>query len=151
VASTAVADAEARLAGLRADAGSARARWVGVEAEARRLAQRADPDRGRTIAERWDQRELVELDRILGAVDTWTGWAAGRPVDTGDLDNAVAVLSEAAGRAPQVSLTGEPDLAAWARALTPLAGSLGVNHSIDVRAHDACEGDRSDPAIDLGL
>jgi conjugative relaxase-like TrwC/TraI family protein len=147
-ATAAVADAEAHLARLRADAIPARQRWVEVESEARRLNELAHPPQGTTPVDRWEQQELDRLDRVLAAISTWTEWAAGRPVTPKRLGDAFTILFEVARRAPPLSLDGEPDGAAWDRALRPMAHWLD-GHGIAARV--ARHPDRFEVGVDLDL
>ena len=81
----------------------------GVESD---LRERAGPS---TVPDKYDQQNLDRFDRLIEAIDTWTAWNHGQPVDVASLTRTITTLTDPAlrGRTPgNISLIVGP-LAGW--------------------------------------
>jgi hypothetical protein len=118
----AVDSAEREIAAIRADGAPARERSNALEARARRLTTAST---GEDIASLHDleRRELVQLETVIDALDTYTAWLDGRRTPKEHLADAVETLSAVARQAPPIALgRGEVSQGEW-YALLELAPS----------------------------
>jgi hypothetical protein len=122
MASWRVDEAQACIAAIRADGAHVKEPLDAVEAEARRLADRASPHVGHFGVDQLDHDQLHRLSQLVAAIDTWTTWAYGRPVPITELADAVSVLHEAARHAPPFTTrAGDIDRTHWFDPLEPVA------------------------------
>ena len=144
-----VADAEARIAAIHADGADIKQQLDTLEAEARRLADFANPASGHLGLDQLEHAELHWLCQLIDAVDTWTTWAAGRPVATDELAEAVSLLHDTARHAPPLALrVGDIDPARWFELLEPVR-TLLEQHGVLLNVHGRHDLEHAGP--DLGI
>ncbi len=120
-----VDDAQDRIAAFHAVGAGVKAHLDTVQAEARRLADFANPASDHFGVDHLDHAELHWLGQFIDAVDTWTTWANGRTVATDELAEAVSLLHDAARHAPPLALRiGDIDPARWFEQLEPVSALL---------------------------
>ncbi len=122
IASWRVDDAQHRIAGVHAAGAHIKEPLDAVEAEARRLADLANPQSDHVGLDQLDHAELNRLHQLIDAIDTWT---SGRRVPTDELANAVSLLHDVARHAaPLPTRAGEIDRTGWFELLKPVSAVL---------------------------
>ena len=86
----AVENAQAAIAAIHADGAPVKEHLDQLQRRAAELRGRAEPIDGLDIS---DRGEIRQLDQILDAADTYTGWLEGRPTPTARLAHAVDTLT----------------------------------------------------------
>ncbi len=149
IASWRVSDARDRIAAIHAESGDTKQQLDTLQAEARRLADFANPASDPVGLDQLEHAELYSLGQLIDAVDTWTTWAAGRPVATDELTEAVSLLHDPARHAPPLALrVGDIDPARWFELLEPVRVLL-VQHGMPFNVHGRHDLEHAGP--DLGI
>ena len=103
-ATDAVRGAQADISTIRDRGRKIRHRLDQMRAVESDLRQRAAPS---TVLEMYDQQNLDRFDRILDAVDTWTAWNNGQPVNVDALTRTIATLTDPRLRGRLPGRTGD--------------------------------------------
>ena len=149
IASGRVSDAQDRIAAIHAEGGDAKQQLDTLQAEARRLADVANPASDHLGLDQLEHAELRWLGQLIDAVDTWMTWAAGHPVAADELAEAVALLDDTARQAPPLALrVGDIDPARWFQLLEPVRALL-VQHGVLLNVHGRHDLEHAGP--DLGI
>ena len=86
-----VRGAEADIKTIRDEGKTLRHRLDRLRAAESDLRERAGPS---TVPDMYDQQNLDRFDRILDAIDTWTAWNNGHPVDPDALARTITTLTD---------------------------------------------------------
>jgi AAA domain len=123
-------------AAIYADGAPVKERLDQLQRHAAELRGRAEPIAG---LDTLDHNQIRQLDQVLDATETYTGWLDGRPTPTARLAHAVGTLTTVARSAPACARhPGEVDQTQWYR-LLDLAPPL---HEL--------ERERPTPEVELG-
>jgi conjugative relaxase-like TrwC/TraI family protein len=130
-----VDDAQSLIASIHAQGADVKHRLDMLEAQASNLRDLAHPTPAGYGLEHFHQEQLDRIEPLLDAVDIWTTWTHGQPVPTADLATAASTLTNAARRAPLLSVNdGEINRTQWIDALQPVTELLrarGIEVSAD--------------------
>jgi conjugative relaxase-like TrwC/TraI family protein len=102
-AAEAVSDAEAAIANICADGAPHKEHLDRLQIRAEGLASTEPADQ----LDQHDHQQVVQLDQVLDAVDTYTAWLDGRPTATTRLAHAVETLRGVAQHAPSFALSAD--------------------------------------------
>jgi hypothetical protein len=131
----AVNQAQAAIADVHAGGAPLNEHLDKLERRAAELRARVEPIHGLDTI---DRNEIRQLDQMLHAADTYTGWLEGRPTSMARLAHAVDTLTAAARTAPAFARhPGEVDQTQWYQLL-----DLAPRHDL--------EQERSAPEFQLG-
>jgi hypothetical protein len=131
----AVEDAQAAIAAIHADGAPLKEHLDKLHLQAAELRARVEPIHGLDTI---DRSEIRQLDQMLDAAYTYTGWLEGRPTSMARLAHAVDTLTAAARTAPAFARhPGEVDQTQWYQLL-----DLAPRHHL--------EQERSAPEFQLG-
>jgi hypothetical protein len=107
----AVERAEAAVAAIRADGAPAKANLDELQRQAATLRSHAEPIEA---LDTFDRNQIRQLDQIIDAADTYTGWLEARPTPTARLTHAIDTLTTVARSAPAFARqSGEIDQTQW--------------------------------------
>jgi hypothetical protein len=110
-ASAALEQAQADIASIHADGAPVKEHLDQLQRRAATLRTRAEPIEG---LETLDRNLIRQLDQLLDAAATYTGWLEGRPTATARLAHAVDTLAAVAKTAPSFARhAGEADQTQW--------------------------------------
>jgi conjugative relaxase-like TrwC/TraI family protein len=110
-AQAAVDQAQAAIAAIDADGAPVKDRLDQLQRHATDLHRRAEPI---DTLDNFDRNQIRQLDQVLDATDTYTGWLQGRPTPTARLAHALDTLTTVARSAPAFARhAGEIDRTQW--------------------------------------
>jgi hypothetical protein len=110
-AQAALDQAQAAIAAIHADGAPVKDRLDQLQRHASELRRRAEPIE---TLDSFDRNQIRQLDQVLDATDTYTGWLQGRPTPTARLARAVDTLTAVARSAPAFAdRAGEVDQTHW--------------------------------------
>ncbi len=145
-----VADAEACIAAIRADASDVKQHLDRIQAEGANLADLAHPSPAAAWLDQLNRDQLINIDGILDALEVWTMWADGGPVSVTEFDHAVGILVPAAREAPPFARSpSELDFAQWHELLASVTRLLS-DQSVEPRPDPRAVGpDGHGPSIEF--
>ena len=142
-----VRHAEAQADAIRHDASPIKAHLDHVQATATRLRDHAAGPS--PIVTRFADQQLDHLERLIDAIDTWTGWNTGRTVTTSHVVASLDTLTRAARHAPAFALDDNQITSSQLAELTqPLATWLNDRSHHQAHRHLSRDLDRS---VDFGI